>query len=90
MVAFLVKDDYRDKGIASELLAQLIHIAGKRGIQGFVAVMLVENTTMQHVFSRAGFVGKPGLEKGVFQMNLVFGENRSLVAGGLLKIIEDA
>jgi acyl-CoA hydrolase/GNAT superfamily N-acetyltransferase len=48
--AFMVRDDWQDKGIGRYVVNRLIEVARNRGIQGFTADVLVENTRMMHVF----------------------------------------
>ncbi len=48
--AFMVRDDWQDKGVGRYLLSRLIEIAHHRGIEGMSADVLVENTRMMHVF----------------------------------------
>ncbi|MBI2503146.1 MAG: GNAT family N-acetyltransferase [Candidatus Latescibacteria bacterium] len=48
--AFMVRDDWQDKGVGSYLVGRLIEIARHRGIEGMSADVLVENTRMMHVF----------------------------------------
>jgi acyl-CoA hydrolase/GNAT superfamily N-acetyltransferase len=48
--AFMVRDDWQDRGVGRYLLNRLIEVARNRGIQGFTADVLVENTRMMHVF----------------------------------------
>ena len=50
--AFMVRDDWQDKGIGGHLLARLIEVARGRGLEGFTADVLVNNTRMLHVFHR--------------------------------------
>ena len=48
--AFIVRDDWQDKGIGRYLVNRLIEVARERGIEGFTADVLVQNTRMMHVF----------------------------------------
>ncbi|MFA6109605.1 MAG: GNAT family N-acetyltransferase [Candidatus Latescibacterota bacterium] len=48
--AFMVRDDWQDKGIGRYLVNRLIEVARHRGISGFTADVLVDNTRMMHVF----------------------------------------
>ncbi|MFC1872390.1 GNAT family N-acetyltransferase, partial [Chloroflexota bacterium] len=49
-VALAVSDDYQNRGIATELLYQLSHIARKNGLPGFVAEVSRGNESMLHLF----------------------------------------
>ena len=46
----MVRDDWQDKGIGRYLVNRLIEVARGRGIEGFTADVLVQNTRMMHVF----------------------------------------
>ncbi len=48
--AFMVRDDWQDKGVGRYLVNRLIEVARARGIEGMTADVLVENTRMMHVF----------------------------------------
>lgn len=54
-VAFLVRDDYQGKGVATQLLKHLIRIARDNGIVQFEAEMLPSNSKMIEVFDRSGY-----------------------------------
>jgi GNAT superfamily N-acetyltransferase len=48
--AFTLRDDWQDKGVGRYLVQRLMEIARGRGIAGFTADVLVQNTRMMHVF----------------------------------------
>lgn len=48
--AFMVRDDWQDKGIGRYLINRLIEVARQYGVAGFTADVLVHNTRMMHVF----------------------------------------
>lgn len=48
--AFMVRDDWQDKGVGRYMIDRLIEVARGRGIAGFTADVLVDNTRMMHVF----------------------------------------
>jgi len=48
--AFMVRDDWQERGVGRYLVTRLMEVARKRGIEGFTADVLVENTRMMHVF----------------------------------------
>ncbi len=52
-VAFVVREDFRNHGIARYLLKELEKIARSNGYKGFTATILPENQAMQHVFLSA-------------------------------------
>ena len=51
-IAFVVREDYQGMGIASYLLAELEHIAGKNNYKQFLASVLRENSAMIQVFKK--------------------------------------
>jgi len=57
-VAFVVRDDWQNKGIGTFLLKHLATIAKRNGISGFNAEVLRENVPMQHVFNKTPFKTK--------------------------------
>jgi acyl-CoA hydrolase/GNAT superfamily N-acetyltransferase len=68
--AFIVRDDWQDKGVGRYLVGRLIEVARSRGIEGFTADVLVENARMLHVFHLCA----PGpiqsrVEEGVYHLS---------------------
>ncbi len=53
-VAFAVRDAYQNRGIGTELLATLIHVAKRQGLLGLTAEVLKENEQMLRVFEKMG------------------------------------
>ena len=51
-VAFVVREDFQNMGVASHFLTQLEAIAKKNDYKGFTATVLKENTAMLKVFKR--------------------------------------
>ncbi|HMD67744.1 MAG TPA: GNAT family N-acetyltransferase [Chitinivibrionales bacterium] len=54
-VSFLVRDEWQDKGMGTDLLNLLTDIARKRGVLGFDAEVLEQNQPMLAVFYNSGF-----------------------------------
>jgi acyl-CoA hydrolase/GNAT superfamily N-acetyltransferase len=52
-VAFVVRDEWQNRGIGTQLLAYLIRIARRNGIRGFTAEVLTDNKAMQAVFNKS-------------------------------------
>ena len=69
-VAFVVRDDYQKKGIGTELMSYLTHIAKKQGLLGFMAVVLMENKTALHLFEKMGFDIQMRSEEGVYELKM--------------------
>ncbi|HSH68419.1 MAG TPA: GNAT family N-acetyltransferase, partial [Deferrisomatales bacterium] len=51
-VAFVVREDFQNLGLATYLLGRLQDIARQNGFKGFVAVVLGSNASMLHVFRK--------------------------------------
>ncbi len=71
-VAFVVRDDYQNKGIGTELLHHITYLARTAGLLGFTAEVLVENRGMLHLFEK----NFPNLGKrifnGVYELKMIF------------------
>lgn len=52
-VAFVVRDDWQNRGIGTFLLKYLMRIARRNGIRGFTAEVLNDNKPMQSVFNKS-------------------------------------
>lgn len=53
-IAFVVRDEYQNRGLGSFLLRHLTNIALRNGIRGFTAEVLRGNKAMQAVFNNSG------------------------------------
>ena len=71
-VAFVVRDDWQDHGLGSQLLRHLILIARQNGIGGFVAETLRQNRSMQAVFHSSDLKVSSHLDDGVYHFELLF------------------
>jgi len=69
-VAFVIADDYQNRGVGSLLLEALSAYAPDHGFTCFVAETLVENQAMRTVFGRAGFAESAQYESGVVQIRM--------------------
>lgn len=74
-VSFVVRDEYQNKGIGSELLAYLTFLAKKQGLLGFTAEVLMENKPMMHLFNKAGFDLTRKMFEGVYELKMMFKES---------------
>lgn len=54
-MAVLIADDYQGRGVATQLLTNLVALARAKGVKQLTAEMLRDNTTMQAIFKRFGF-----------------------------------
>jgi len=71
-IAFVVRDEYQNRGIVSFMLRYLTGIAKRNGIAGFTAEVLRENRGMQAVFNKSELKVKSKLEGGVYSYILDF------------------
>jgi GNAT superfamily N-acetyltransferase len=71
-IAFLVRDDWQQRGIGSFLFNKLTDIAVKRGIGGFKAEVLAQNRKMMSVFHKSRFPVQTKLEDGAYYLEIRF------------------
>jgi acyl-CoA hydrolase/GNAT superfamily N-acetyltransferase len=70
--AFIVRDEWQNRGIGSFLFRHLITIAKRSGISGFTAEVLGENKRMQSIFNKSGYKVRSHLEEGVYSFRIDF------------------
>jgi acyl-CoA hydrolase/GNAT superfamily N-acetyltransferase len=70
--SFVVRDEYQNMGIGSELLNYLTVLAKKQGLLGFTAEVLVENKPMLRLFEKAGFDMSKSIVEGVYELKMMF------------------
>jgi GNAT superfamily N-acetyltransferase len=75
-VAFLTRDDYHGKGVATQLLKHLIRIARDNNIGYFEAEMLVSNTKMLEVFEHSGYEIQHNRELGTVRVGFPIRDER--------------
>lgn len=71
-VAFVVRDQWQNRGIGKYLLKHLITIARRRGVAGFTAEVLSENKAMQHVFNSSETKVSSRLNDNVYSFEMEF------------------
>ena len=72
-VAFLVRDDWQNKGLGTVLLRSLVESAKSNGIRGFTAEVLADNQPMLRVFHNAAELTiETKLEDGVYSLHMLF------------------
>jgi acyl-CoA hydrolase/RimJ/RimL family protein N-acetyltransferase len=71
-VAFTTDHQWQNRGIGTFLLQYLIRIAKEKGIKGFTADVLSQNTPMMKVFAKSGCAMKTNLEYGVYELEIPF------------------
>jgi acyl-CoA hydrolase/RimJ/RimL family protein N-acetyltransferase len=77
-VAFIVADEYQNRGIGTELLSYLTYLAKRQGLLGFTAEVLMENRQMLHVFEKMGFDMQRSGEGGLYELRMLFKEDGPL------------
>lgn len=75
-VAFVVRDDYQERGIGRELLRYLTLLAKKQGLLGFRADVLISNMRMMKLFESMGFDIQKHIEDGMYEMKMTFLESK--------------
>ena len=71
-VAFVVRDDWQNKGIGSFVLKHLVNIAKRNGIAGFTAEVMRDNKPMQSVINHSGLKVRSELTEGVYHFEMEF------------------
>ncbi len=71
-VAFVVRDEYQNQGIGTELITYLTQLAKRAGLNGFTAEVLAENKPMLHLFEKMGFDIERALSSGVYELTMSF------------------
>lgn len=71
-VAIVIKDEYQNQGIGTELLTHLTYIAKKQGLLGFSADVLKDNRAMLHLFEKIGFNIEKKTKPDVYTLSLGF------------------
>jgi GNAT superfamily N-acetyltransferase len=71
-VAFIVRDNWQNRGIGTFLLKYLATIARDQGIAGFTAEVLADNMPMLAVLRKSGFRLRSQLEGRVHSVELDF------------------
>lgn len=69
-VALMVKDDFQQLGIGTELMKCLTDMAKKQGLSELTAEVLAESTTRLHLFEKLGFRVTNRVYAGVYQIQM--------------------
>jgi L-amino acid N-acyltransferase YncA len=73
-VAFVVRDEYQNRGTGMELLSYLTQLAKKNGLHGLTAEALMDNRKMLQLFEKMGFVTEKRAEAGSYELKMLFRE----------------
>lgn len=71
-VAFVVRDEWQNKGLGSFVFKHLVNIAKANGISGFTAEVLRNNNRMQAVFNHSELKVTSAIEEGVYSFIMDF------------------
>ena len=73
-LGLVVRDDYQNRGVGTELLAHLTCLARRRGLVALTAEVLLENRPMLHLVQKAGLDIEKKLVAGVWELRLALPE----------------
>ena len=68
-VAFIVQDEWQDKGMGGILLEYLTQVAVKRGVKGFFATVMPDNKAMLNMFYNSGYKIKSEFDGDAYQIS---------------------
>ncbi len=71
-IAFVVRDDWQDRGVGTILMRRMAEIARARGLGGFSADVLASNKPMLVVFQNSGLRFEGTLQDGVYHLEARF------------------
>ena len=71
-VAFVIRDEWQNKGLGSFVFKHLVNIAKANGITGFTAEVLRNNNRMQAIFNHSGLNVTSAIEEGVYSFIMDF------------------
>lgn len=71
-VAFVIRDEWQNRGLGTFLCKHLIKIAKRNGIAGFPAVVLRDNRRMQAIFNHSGYTVESRMKDDVYSYRIDF------------------
>ncbi len=71
-VAFVIRDEFQNKGLGTFIFRHLITLAKASGIAGFTAEVLRDNKRMQAIFNHSGYKVQSVVEEGVYSVRIEF------------------
>jgi len=78
-VAFVVDENYQNRGIASFLFLTLIRAACEHGIESFTADVIADNKAMLKVFEKAPFPIRAVMESGIYTLAIPFTDPKKYI-----------
>jgi RimJ/RimL family protein N-acetyltransferase len=73
-VALVVRDDYQNKGVGTELITHLAYLAKRQGVAGFTAEVLAENQAMISLLDKTQLGVEKKWDAGAYQLKYLFRE----------------
>jgi len=71
-VKVLIREDLRNRGVGTEILAHLLQIARRRGLLGFTAEVAKEDESMLHLFEKMDLDVKRKADRGFYVLDMHF------------------
>lgn len=71
-IAFVVRDEWQNKGLGTVLMRRMTEIAKARGLAGLSADVLASNKTMMSIFQKSGLSIRSDLRDGTYHLELCF------------------
>jgi len=69
-IAFIVRDDWQNKGLGTAMFNYLAEIAKNKGIKRFTAWVLVDNARMMHIFKKSGYPMRYRVEGNLYYVEI--------------------
>ncbi len=71
-VAFVIRDEWQNRGLGTFVFKHLVSIAKRNGIAGFTAEVLRDNRRMQAIFNHSGYTVQSRVEDDVYSYSIDF------------------
>lgn len=79
-IALVIKDDYQNKGIGRELLGYLAELARNEGLDGFEALIQMDNRPMLHLCETIGLRAvEKTIKLGIYEVRMYFHKQKIYV-----------
>jgi len=75
-VALVVRDDWQNRGLGTILFNYLCEIANKRGLAGFTAWVLADNSRMMHIFKKSNYPMRYRIEGNLYHVEIRFKKSK--------------